>query len=211
MISLRGSPGNRLDTALRPDRMAVLVAVIAVTGAAWIYLLRGAGIAPDEMNMGGGSVMLMLPAWTPAYAALVLLMWAVMMAAMMLPSAAPTLLRVAGLAPRRAEGSAGVATALFFAAGYLIVWLGFSVAATFLQRALDSRHLLSETMAIGNARLAGLLVIAAGLYQMAPLKQTFLRHCRASDGCIAEDQRRTALAMMQQGIPYGVSCVAARS
>jgi hypothetical protein len=48
MISLRGSRGNRLDVALRPDEMAVLAAVIAVTGAAWIYLLLGAGIAPEE-------------------------------------------------------------------------------------------------------------------------------------------------------------------
>src|ERR1700730_12269609 len=132
MISLRRSPGNRLDAALRPDGMAVLAAVIAVTGAAWIYLLRGAGIAPEEMDMGSGSVMLMMPAWTPAYAALVLLMWAVMMAAMMLPSVAPALLKVAGLAQRRAERPAGFAPALFFAAGYLIVWLGFSVVATFL-------------------------------------------------------------------------------
>jgi predicted metal-binding membrane protein len=207
MISLRRSPGNRLGAALRPDRMAVLVAVIAVTGAAWIYLLRGAGIAPEEMDMGGGSVMLMMPAWTPAYAALVLLMWAVMMAAMMLPSAAPALLKLASLTPRRAEGPAGVAPPLFFAAGYLIVWLGFSVAATLLQWALDSRHLLSETMAIGNPRIATWLVIAVGLYQMTPLKQTFLGHCRASDGCIVEDQQRTALAMMRQGLRYGVSCV----
>src|ERR1700731_1271560 len=133
MISLRGSRGNRLDVALRPDEMAVLAAVIAVTGAAWIYLLLGAGIAPEEMDMGGGSAMLMMPAWTPGYAALVLLMWAVMMAAMMMPSAAPALLKVAGLAQRRAEGPAGAAPPLFFAAGYLIVWLGFSVAATFLQ------------------------------------------------------------------------------
>src|SRR6202140_1682024 len=152
MISLRGSPGNRLDAALRPDRMAVLAAVIAVTGAAWIYLLLGAGIAPEEMDMGGGSAMLMMPAWTPGYAALVLLMWAVMMAAMMMPGGPPPLFKGAGLARRRAEGPAGAAPPLFFAAGYLIVWLGFSGAATFLQWALDSRKHLAETMVIGEAR-----------------------------------------------------------
>lgn len=207
MISLRRSSTDRLGAALQSDRTAVLLGLIAVTAAAWIYLLLGAGIAMDEMDMGDGSVMVMMPAWTPTYAALVLLMWAVMMAAMMLPSAASTILKVAGLAPQRAEEAAGIAPALFFVAGYLMVWIGFGGAATFLQWVLDSRHLLSETMAIGSARVAGCLVIAVGLYQMTPLKQTFLRHCGASDGCIAGDQRWTAPAMVRQGMRYGASCV----
>jgi predicted metal-binding membrane protein len=207
MISLRRSSTDRLGAALPSDRMAVLLGLIAVTAAAWIYLVLGTGIAMDEMDIGDGSVMAMMPAWTPTYAALVLLMWTVMMAAMMLPSAASTILTVAGTAPRRGEAAAGIAPALSFVAGYLMVWTGFSVAATSLQWALDSRHLLSETMAIGSARAAGLLVIAVGLYQMTPLKQTFLRHCRASDGCVAEDQRRTVPAMVRQGMRYGASCV----
>src|SRR5258708_16630322 len=126
---------------------------------------------------------------------------------MMGARAGSTIFRVAGLAPQRAEEAAGIAPAVFFVAGYLMVWIGFGGAATFLQWVLDSRHLLSETMAIGSARVAGCLVIAVGLYQMTPLKQTFLRHCRASDGCVAEDQRRTALTMVRQGMRYGASCV----
>ncbi len=65
MISLRRSSTDRLGAALQSDRTAVLLGLIAVTAAAWIYLLLGAGIAMDEMDMGDGSVMVMMPAWTP--------------------------------------------------------------------------------------------------------------------------------------------------
>jgi predicted metal-binding membrane protein len=60
-----------------------------------------------------------------------------------------------------------------------MVWIGFSFAATLLQWALDSAHLLSETMAIRSRVVAGVLVILVGLYQLTPLKQTFLRRCTA--------------------------------
>ena len=60
------------------------------------------------MDMGGGQIMLMAPPWTPGYAALIFLMWAIMMVAMMLPSAAPTILLVTALArgPQRADRQA---------------------------------------------------------------------------------------------------------
>lgn len=196
-----------LDAARQRRSGAVLCILIAAVAAAWIYLLLGAGIGTEEMDMGGGRVMVMMPVWTPAYAALVLLMWAVMMAAMMLPSAAPAILKVAGRAPRRCGEAAAISPALFFATGYLIVWTGFSVAATLTQWSLDAGHLLSEAMAIGSARIAALLVIAVGLYQITPLKQTFLRHCRASDACLSEIQEQTARAMVRQGMRYGASCV----
>ena len=84
-------------------------------------LLAGAGVEMEQMDMAGGKMMLMSPAWRPRYAALVFAMWAIMMVGMMLPSAASATLKV---------------------------WTGFSFAATLLQWALDSAHLLSETMAI---------------------------------------------------------------
>src|SRR5260370_37255297 len=102
MISLRRSSTDRLSAALQSDRTAVLLGLIAVTAAAWIYLLLGAGIAMDEMDMGDGSGMVMMPAWTPTYAALVLLMWADMMAANMPTSEASTIIKLSAIQPRRA-------------------------------------------------------------------------------------------------------------
>jgi predicted metal-binding membrane protein len=62
---------NRLDAAPRRDRIAVLAGLALLIAASWAYLLRGAGIEMDQMDMGGGQIMLMPPAWTAGYAALV--------------------------------------------------------------------------------------------------------------------------------------------
>jgi predicted metal-binding membrane protein len=64
---------------------------------------QGAGLHLDEMDIGGSQIMMMAPAWTAQYAAMVFLMWIIMMAAMMLPSAAPAILLVAALTKHRGE------------------------------------------------------------------------------------------------------------
>ena len=94
-----------LRALLRHDQALVVAALIVAIALAWAWLLVGAGLGMDEMDMGGGQKMLMAPAWTPTYTALIFVMWAVMMAAMMLPSAFPTILLVDALARQRANGS----------------------------------------------------------------------------------------------------------
>src|SRR5437764_14743347 len=135
--------------ALRHDRAVVLGSLTFVVALAWAWLLLGAGIDMEEMDMGGGQVMLMPPEWTFAYGLVVFAMWAVMMVAMMLPSAAPVTLLVASLAHKRRE--AGTALGLTtgpFATGYLAVWFGFAALVTVLQWGLDELGLLSDTMAL---------------------------------------------------------------
>jgi predicted metal-binding membrane protein len=173
-------PACPFHAATRHDRMVVLLGLAVLITASWTYLLLGAGIEidmMDMMDMGAGQVMLMTPAWTERYAALVLVMWIVMMAAMMLPSAAPAILQLVGPGRERTRKS-GMTSALFFTAGYLAVWIAFSVAATLLQWALDRADLLTGQVATRSAVAAEWLVIAVGLYQLTPLKQACLRHCR---------------------------------
>jgi predicted metal-binding membrane protein len=198
---------NPSSAARRHERTAVLVGLAALIATSWIYLLLGAGIEMDKMDMGGGAIMLMAPAWTVGHAALVLLMWAVMMTAMMLPGAAPAILRVVGLAHEQADRTGGVAAALRFTAGYLMIWIAFSIAATLLQWGLDSAGLLSETMAIGGPAVAAALVAAVGLYQLTPLKQACLRHCRACADCLPGNATESAGGMVERGLRYGISCL----
>jgi predicted metal-binding membrane protein len=110
-----------LRALLRRDRATVLVSLVVVIILAWGYLILGAGIETDEMDMGGGQVMLMAPSWTPNYAALIFLMWAIMMVAMMLPSAAPTILLVAALTKGRNAPTAGLFTLGYVKAAFLTV------------------------------------------------------------------------------------------
>jgi predicted metal-binding membrane protein len=198
---------NLFGTAPRHDRIVVTAGLAVLVAAAWVYLLRGSGIEMDKMDMGGGQVMLMAPAWTAGYSALVLLMWVVMMAAMMLPAATPAILQVVGAAGERGSKADGVAAALFFTAGYLTVWIAFSVAATLLQWALDSSDLLSDTMASRSAVAAGLLLVAVGLYQMSPVKHSCLQRCRSCADRPPPDTPEGASAMLGQGLRYGVSCL----
>jgi predicted metal-binding membrane protein len=171
-----------------------------VIATGWVYILLGAGIEGHTMDMGGGHTMVMMLEWTPGYAAIVLLMWVVMMTAMMLPGAAPVVIQVASLAQNRAERNSGMVTAAFFAAGYLMVWIGFSIAATFLQWAFDSEGLLSDTMAIRDAPAKAVVLVEIGLYQLTPLKQSCLRDCRSWAGCLAPDQHQAAWVITLKGI-----------
>jgi predicted metal-binding membrane protein len=189
---------------LHRDHAVVLSALVLAVIAAWAWLLLGAGIEADMMDMGGGHMMAMPPQWTLAYAGLLLLMWVVMMMAMMLPSAAPTILLVAAL--NRQRGRAAPAAA-FFAAGYLLVWFGFSLIATALEWVLDQAGLLSATMALGNAAFAGGVLVAAGLYQWTPLKDRCLRHCRSPLGFLVRHWRDGALGGLLSGARHGAFCL----
>src|SRR3954447_20474531 len=193
---------DMLHALLRRDRTLVLASLGVVIVLAWAYLLIGAGIKMDEMDMGGGQVMLMAPPWTPGYAALIFFMWAIMMVAMMLPSAAPTILLVSALTRDRIAP-----VAVPFALGYVLVWTGFSLAATALQFGLDRAGVLSETMATSSAAIAGVGLIVAGAYQWTPLKQACLRHCRSPLAFLLCHWRKGAWGAVTSGIRHGLFCL----
>jgi predicted metal-binding membrane protein len=167
-----------------------------ITAAAWIYLLTGAARLPGVTATGG--MMMMQAAWTGGDATLALVVSATMMAAMMLPSAAPTILHV---------GRGGIAQAMYFTAGYLLVWAAFGLATTLAQWGLDAARLLSDAMAIKSPVITGALVAAIGMYQLTPMKRGCLRDCRASDGDRHRADGRRAWKTVRHGLRYGVSCV----
>jgi len=185
-------------TATRLDRrtLAVLAAIGALTAIAWADL---AWMAADTATMVAP------PTWTPGYAAAMFAMWAVMMAAMMVPSAAPTLFLFAALR-RHAGGPAARDTALFVA-GYVLAWTAFSVAATGAQWALATTSLLDDAMSSEGPRLAGALFLVAGLYQFSPLKGACLAHCRVPARFLVEHRRGGAWGSLAMGLEHGTYCV----
>ncbi|MGC2199352.1 MAG: DUF2182 domain-containing protein [Stellaceae bacterium] len=201
-------PIELLFRLLRNRRVVVLGALATVITAAWGYLLLGAGVEMEMMDMGGGQMMAMPREWSLPYAVLICVMWVMMMVAMMLPSAAPTVLLVSAIAGDRLANSNLVpATAMLFASGYLLVWCGFSLAATMLQWGLDEGGLLSEAMAFGNAMLASTVLIAAGVYQWTPLKDACLRHCRSPTEFLIRHWRRGTFGALRIGIRHGFFCL----
>src|SRR5206468_2759576 len=113
-----------------------------------------------------------MPAYNPPIGALVV-MWWLMMLAMMLPSAAPAILLYARVRAARAHVTA-IAKTWVFLAGYLAIWLLFSIAAALVQRGLAG-----PSMAINNRLAQGAVLIAAGTYQLSALKSACMRECRS--------------------------------
>jgi predicted metal-binding membrane protein len=145
-------------------------------------------------------------AWTLGYAVLMLFMWWIMMVAMMLPSAAPMILLFAMINRKQREKGAPYVPTGIFAAGYVLVWGGFSLVAVAAQWGLERTGLLSSTMASTSVMLGAGLLIAAGVYQLTPLKRACLRHCRSPIFFISHHWRPGGLGALRMGIEHGVFC-----
>lgn len=223
---------SALEAVLRRDRAVVTVALVIIAVLAWAYVLWLAAdmTAPDVaapgaaagdmagmdmsgMNMGGmdmgATATPGFRVWAPADFAFIFAMWAVMMVGMMTPSVAPMLLLYAGVGRQaRASGRPIASTAWFFT-GYLLVWVAFSVAATSAQWLLADLTLLSPTMATNSRILAGLVLVAVGLYQWTPLKAVCLRQCQAPIAFLASHGgfRSDPLGALRFGAGHGAYCL----
>ncbi|RVA24737.1 DUF2182 domain-containing protein, partial [Mesorhizobium sp. M7A.F.Ca.US.001.01.1.1] len=167
----------------------------------------------SNMDMGGmdmgAAVAPGIRAWALADFAFTFTMWAVMMVGMMTPSVAPMLLLYAGVGRKaRADGRPIASTGWFFA-GYLAVWVVFSLVATGAQWLLARLALLDPSMATGSAVLGGLVLIAAGLYQWTPMKGVCLRQCQAPIAFLAGHGgfRSAPLGALRLGIDHGAYCL----
>jgi len=151
---------SALEYMLRRDRAVVIGSLLSVILLSWLYLLQGAGM--DMQSMGDMVMPRSMMPWSPGYFALLVVMWAVMMTAMMLPSAMPMILLYATIAHRRRAQGNTVAGAGVFALGYVVVWAAFSLTATTLQWGLDAAALLSPAMATTSVAVAGAMQLVRG-------------------------------------------------
>ena len=188
-----------IERLLRHERWLVLAGVVAVAALAWFDLWRR---ARGMMDMA----MPEMEPWSLAEFGAILVMWLVMMLAMMLPSAAPMLLLFAGTQRGRAARGYS-ATLVAFAAGYLLVWGGFSVAAAALQALLQERMLLSSDLAMTSAWLGAAVLGLAGVYQLTPLKNACLVHCQSPLGFLLGRWRDGIIGALVMGLSHGAFCL----
>ncbi len=204
-----------LETLVRRDGIVVMGALGALILLSWIALLGGAGTGMDPAAMSGWSMPLALPAafsspWTPLYWLIAFFMWTVMMVAMMLPSASPMVLlyaRVIRQAESQGKASHASASVAAFASGYITLWILFSAFAVALQFGLERVGALSAMMSSRSVVLSGMLLVAAGLYQLTPLKAACLRHCRGPAAFIASHWRPGVIGAWRMGLSHGAYCV----
>ncbi len=151
--------------------------------------------------------MMSLHAWTTIDFGLMLAMWTIMMVGMMLPSAGPTTLVYAAVARKAAREGTPIAPTAAFVAGYLAMWTLFSLGATFAQWGLEATALLSPMMVSTSPGLGATLLAGAGLYQLTPLKDACLAHCRSPAHFIAEHWRPGTSGALRMGLEHGAYCL----
>jgi predicted metal-binding membrane protein len=204
-----------LERALARDRWIVGGCLALVAAPAWLWLWRqsvdmtGNSMAASSMpdrDMGGA--MMVSAAATGPYLLSAFVMWLLMMVAMMLPSAAPMILVYGRLARgARAQGAALAPTAIF-ASVYLATWAAFSIAAALAQLLLIRTGFVSEmTLAFGSRRIAGALLVAAGLYQLTPLKRACLESCRSPMSFLMRLWRPSWTGAARLGLAHGLYCM----
>ena len=132
-------------------------------------------------------------------------MWSVMMVGMMTPSAAPVIVLYAGA--HRGRGVPGMVPILMFGAGYLMTWIVFSAAAAMVQWALHEAALLSPMISVANARIGAAILIAAGVYQLTPIKGACLKHCRTPLGFLMSHWRSGNAGALGMGLRHGAYCL----
>jgi predicted metal-binding membrane protein len=193
-----------IESVLRDTRTPVVVflGLAVIVSWAWIVVLARDMYGP----MTGASAWMMTPEWRARHVLLLWLMWAVMMAGMMLPSATPTLLLYATAARQRQMERATSRTYLL-ALGYLTVWALFSAGATALQRLLASRLILSPMMELVSPRASAAVLLLAGLYQLTPLKRACLTVCQSPLGFLMRRWRPGAFGAFRMGLDSGLYCL----
>jgi predicted metal-binding membrane protein len=180
---------------LRPRPVAVAGALLAAALAAWVVMYeRMLGMDAGSSSFGGLGWYLGI--------------WVAMTAAMMLPAAAPMVLVFSGVSRERARhrGLASVPTWVFVA-GYVVVWTAYGLVAYGLDRGARAAapHLLA--WAPVGRYLPGVALGAAALYELTPLKEVCLRHCRGPIHFVHAGWRDGAFGAMRMGAEHGLYCV----
>ena len=192
-----------LEYLLQRDRLIVAVGLGVVVALAWIYLATGAGM---DTSMADVPMDMPMP-WSPFYTALAFVMWWVMMIAMMVPSAAPTVLLFTTIRRRQEASVRPSVEAWIFLGGYLLMWAGFSLIAILAQWGLERAGLLSMAMASTSAGLAGVILLAAGLYQFTSVKNACLRSCQSPVLFLSRYWQPGAGGALCMGLRHGSYCL----
>jgi len=181
---MASSAADLTSRLLRHERGVLVGAVLMLATLSWIFVLDG--MAMDSMHP---------PLWA------LVLMWSIMMVAMMLPSATPAILLYATVRKSRQPDNA-IAQPWVFLAGYLLVWLVFSVVAALVQSRLPS-----AAMGLESRTAQAALLIAAGLYQLSPLKSACISQCRSPAQFISRNWRAGTAGALWLGLLHGAYCV----
>ena len=212
-----------VESFIQRDKIITIIAIAILVGATFTYTVLGVGMnmSAIQMTPGLGQSQMSMPnmsamknmAATPAvwsfnYSVLMFFMWWTMMIAMMLPSASPMILLYTALIRRTKKAKSIIRQVTSFICGYLLAWATFSLFAAALQSQLELRDWMSPMMMEAtNIYLAAGILIAAGVYQLTPLKMVCLEKCRQPASFLANYKNTWVNSPLRIGLVHGFYCV----
>jgi len=212
-----------VEALIQRDKVITIIAIAVLVGATLTYTVLGVGMnmSAIQMTPGLGQSQMSMPnmsamknmAATPAvwsfnYSVLMFFMWWTMMIAMMLPSASPMILLYTALIRRTKKAKSIIRQVTSFICGYLLAWAAFSLFAAALQSQLELRDWMSPMMMEAtNIYLAAGILIAAGVYQLTPLKTVCLEKCRQPASFLANYKNTWVNSPLRIGLVHGFYCV----
>ena len=193
-----------LDSTVKRERVLIISALTVLSILAWVFLIYQAwGMSHmDQVSM----LMPDTHRWRPFDLFLLFVMWAVMMVAMMVPSAAPMILVFVSVNRQRHQNEDPFVPAWIFVLGHLVVWVVFSILATLGQWGLHIMELLSPMMESTSPLFGGFLLIGAGVFQFAPAKGVCLKHCRSPFDFIMMSWQEGRWGAFMMGLKHGAFC-----
>jgi predicted metal-binding membrane protein len=181
-----------------PARLNVIaVAAVLLVGALVAWIITVARM--QGMDEGPGTSLGALGGYVG--------IWVTMMSAMMLPSVAPMVLFFAHVSKERARRGSGFVPTWIFVAGYLAVWTTYGLLAYGVYRLVSAVDAGILAWNGGGPYIAGLAIVGAGLYELTPLKQLCLRHCRSPLQFVLSGWRSGRAGALRMGVDHGAYCV----
>lgn len=196
-----------LEHILARDTLIVSACIALLVVGAW-WWLSGVTTMADPLSHTSSamaSMENMADVWGVSYLLSSSLMWALMMVAMMLPSAASMILVYA----RLARQTPGYATRVaIFVLAYLAMWMLFSIFATIAQAALVSASIVTGmTLKLESRMLVAALLVGAGLYQLSWLKTACLEQCQSPLSFLMQRWRPGWSGALRLGVGHGLYCL----
>ena len=185
----------------------IILALLILSVVSWVVTVFHAHSMNSRMStemdmpMGMGNHSMIFEA------SLFLVIWVVMMIAMMFPAVVPMVLIFSKVHDERKARDEGSIPTWVFVSGYLLVWAFFGVLAYFGGLLVDYSAMSFPKLKAYSTVIGGVVLIAAGLYQLTPLKNACLTHCRSPLHFIMHKWREGYLGAFLMGIDHGVYCL----
>ncbi|HVE47364.1 MAG TPA: DUF2182 domain-containing protein [Acidimicrobiales bacterium] len=200
---------------LQRERRFLLLALTAMAVAGWAVVIWQAATMDGThdhsmgmgMDMGRGMEMGGIDLTMGMAAPLFLAMWVAMMVGMMFPASAPMILAFERSQSRKRADGAELIPTWVFVAPYLAVWFLFGLLG-YLAALLFEELASGSVWAADNiSRVAGCFLVAAGIYQLTPLKRVCLSRCRSPLSFMLSYWRDGRWGAVNMGLRHGVYCL----